>query len=105
MPRSPQTFSWTTRFLIVADQAAINAGFEFRRYAMKPTPAKPRTSIAHVEGSAGRHFAFVPNIRHAQLVQQIEASQKKSGPRRRLFNSNMMIDDQAAINAGFDFRR
>jgi hypothetical protein len=33
------------------DQAAINAGLDFRRYAMKPTPAKPRTIIAHVDGS------------------------------------------------------
>ena len=32
-------------------QAAINAGFDFRRYAMKPMPAKPRSSMAHVEGS------------------------------------------------------
>ena len=35
----------------VADQAAINAAFDFRRYATKPTPAKPSSSIAHVEGS------------------------------------------------------
>ena len=28
------------------DQAAINAGFDFRRYAMKPMPAKPRIIIA-----------------------------------------------------------
>jgi hypothetical protein len=37
--------------LMLADQAAINAGFDFRRYAMKPTPANPISSIAHVEGS------------------------------------------------------
>jgi hypothetical protein len=37
--------------LMIADQAAINAGFDFRRYAMKPMPAKPRIIIAHVEGS------------------------------------------------------
>ena len=37
--------------LLMADQAAINAGFEFRRYAIKPMPAKPRIIIAHVEGS------------------------------------------------------
>jgi hypothetical protein len=36
---------------MIADQAAINAGFDFRRYAMKPRPAKPRIIIAHVEGS------------------------------------------------------
>ena len=33
------------------DQAAINVGFDFRRYAMKPTPARPSSIIAHVEGS------------------------------------------------------
>jgi hypothetical protein len=37
--------------LMIGYQAAINAGFDFRRYAMKPMPAKPRSSIAHVEGS------------------------------------------------------
>jgi hypothetical protein len=36
---------------MIADQAAINFGFDFRRYAMKPIPAKPRSSIAHVDGS------------------------------------------------------
>jgi len=33
------------------DQTAINAGFDFRRYAMNPTPAKPRIIIAQVAGS------------------------------------------------------
>ena len=37
--------------LMIEDQAAINAGFDFRRYAMTPMPAKPRIIIAHVEGS------------------------------------------------------
>jgi hypothetical protein len=32
---------------MVVDHAAINAGFDFRRYAMKPMPAKPSSSIAH----------------------------------------------------------
>jgi hypothetical protein len=36
---------------MIADQAAIDAGFDFRRYAMKPMPAKPRIIIADVEGS------------------------------------------------------
>ncbi len=36
---------------MIVDQAASNAGFAFRRYAMKPMPAKPRIIIAHVEGS------------------------------------------------------
>jgi hypothetical protein len=39
------------QFKFMIDQAAINADFGFRRYAMKPTPAKPRIIIAHVEGS------------------------------------------------------
>jgi hypothetical protein len=34
-----------------------------------------------------------------------EISQKEKAARRRLLNSNLMIADQAAINAGFDFRR
>jgi hypothetical protein len=36
---------------MIADQAVISAGFDFRRYAIKPMPAKPSNSIAHVEGS------------------------------------------------------
>jgi hypothetical protein len=36
--------------LMIVDQPAINAGFDFRRYAMKPRPKKPRIIIAHVEG-------------------------------------------------------
>ena len=36
---------------MIADHTAINAGFDFRRYAMKPTPTKPRIIIAQVEGS------------------------------------------------------
>jgi len=37
-------------YLIIADHTAINAGFDLRRYAMKPMPAKPSSSIAHVQG-------------------------------------------------------
>jgi hypothetical protein len=37
--------------LMIVDQAAINAGPDFRPYAIKPMPAKPKISIAHVEGS------------------------------------------------------
>jgi hypothetical protein len=33
------------------DQAAISLGFDFRRYAIKPLAAKPRSSIAQMEGS------------------------------------------------------
>jgi hypothetical protein len=36
---------------MIVDQAAINAAFDFRRYAMKPMPAKPRSII-----SDGRRF-------------------------------------------------
>jgi hypothetical protein len=32
---------------LMMDQTAINAGFDFRRYAMKPMPAKPRIIMAH----------------------------------------------------------
>ena len=36
---------------LMMDQTNLNAGFDLRRYAMKPTPAKPRIIMAHVEGS------------------------------------------------------
>jgi hypothetical protein len=35
----------------VLDQTVTNAGFDFRRYAMKPSPAKSRIIIAQVVGS------------------------------------------------------
>ncbi len=41
----------------MVDQVAINAGFDFRRYAVKPTPAKPRIIMAHVEGSGTAEVA------------------------------------------------
>ena len=37
--------------LIIVDQPVIKVGCDFRRYAMKPMPAKPRIIMAHVEGS------------------------------------------------------
>jgi hypothetical protein len=37
--------------LTITNQVTSNAVFDFRRYAMKPMPAKPRIIIAHVEGS------------------------------------------------------
>jgi hypothetical protein len=37
--------------LLMVDHAAINAGFDLRRYAMLPMPAKPRIIMAHVDGS------------------------------------------------------
>jgi hypothetical protein len=43
-----------------ANQAALNTGFDFRRYAMKPRPAKPRSSIAQVESSGTPSTAVRP---------------------------------------------
>lgn len=45
---------------MIADQAAIAAGFAFRRYAMKPRPAKPSIIIAHVEGSGTAETGLLP---------------------------------------------
>ena len=42
--------------------------------------------------------SFVHDISHVP-------SQKEKAARRRLFNSDLMIVDQAAINTAFDFRR
>jgi hypothetical protein len=36
---------------MIVDQATIKAGFDFFRYAMNPTPVKPRIIMAHVDGS------------------------------------------------------
>jgi hypothetical protein len=50
--------------LLIVDQAAINARFDFRRYAIAPMPAKPRIIIAQVEGSgtaASRLTLSTPN--------------------------------------------
>ena len=54
------------RLMVRRDPAAINVGFDLRRQAMKPMPAKPRIIIAHVEGSGTAppittvKFWFVP---------------------------------------------
>ena len=37
--------------ILMMDQTNLKAGSDLRRYAMKPTPAKPRIIIAQVEGS------------------------------------------------------
>ena len=42
------------------DHAAIKAGFDFRRYVMKPMPAKPMIIIAHVEGSGTALARLLP---------------------------------------------
>jgi hypothetical protein len=36
---------------MIVDHTTIDIRFVFRRYAMNPTAAKPRSIIAHVEGS------------------------------------------------------
>lgn len=40
-----------TSYRLIVDQAGINAGFDLRRYAMKPSPQKPKIIMAQVEGS------------------------------------------------------
>jgi hypothetical protein len=52
---------------MIADQAAINTGFAFRRYAMKPMLAKPRISIVHVEGSGTAETCHVPGELYIEL--------------------------------------
>ena len=39
--------------IVVMDQTAINAASDLRRYAMKPSPAKPKIIIGHVECPRG----------------------------------------------------
>ena len=46
--------------VISLDQAASSAGFGFRRYAMKPIPAKPTNIMAQVEGSGTLAMLNVP---------------------------------------------
>jgi len=48
----------------------------------------------------GRHVRFVPTCD----IERAGRSKEKAAP-RRLLNSNLMIVDQATINAGLDFRR
>ena len=54
--------------LMVVDQTAIDAGFDLRRYAIKPMPAKPRNIIAYVDGS-GTALATFTSQRHALYLQ------------------------------------
>ena len=52
--RTPKRKAARRRLLnsnLMMDQTNLNVGFDLRRYAMKPTPAKPRIIIAQVEGS------------------------------------------------------
>jgi hypothetical protein len=49
--------------------AAIGAGFDFRRYAMNPIPARPISSIAHVGGSGEQHHEAIQRYcRHHGVV-------------------------------------
>jgi hypothetical protein len=53
-------------------------------------------------------FAETQTIRALQLSEAVWSAlscPKIKAARRRLFNSNPMIVDQAVINAGLDFRR
>ena len=53
--------------ILMMDQTAINAGFDFRRYAMKPMPAKPRIIMAHVESSGYFPSASWTMIKKAKI--------------------------------------
>jgi len=44
------------------NQETINAGFDFRRYAMKPRPTKPRIIMAHVDGSGTAGVSVAPTL-------------------------------------------
>jgi hypothetical protein len=50
--------------LMIADQAASNAGFDFRRNAMKPMPARPETSSPkwRVQGRPVSNMLLSPSI-------------------------------------------
>ena len=52
------------------DQAAINASFDFWRYAMKPTPAKPRIIMAQVEGSGTAATDAIPSNTGLEGIEQ-----------------------------------
>jgi hypothetical protein len=46
------------------------------------------------------------DVRYAPIAtHELLGEPKKKAARRATLNSNLMIVDQAAINAGFDFRR
>jgi hypothetical protein len=49
---------------MIFDQAATNAGFDFRREAIKPIPAKPKIIIAQVDGSETAATAASKSIRY-----------------------------------------
>jgi hypothetical protein len=45
--------------LMIVYQAKRSAGFDFRRQAMKPRPAKPNIIMAHVDDSGTAEFKLV----------------------------------------------
>jgi hypothetical protein len=61
----------------------------------------PETDITEREGEVRK----VPNSDIADATRSNKQAVKEKAARRRLLNSNLIIVDQAAINAGFDFRR
>jgi hypothetical protein len=66
--------------------------------------ACPRRDSRHQNGITVRGLSQLTFATKSAMSRHTEAAQKKSRP-WRLLNSNLMIVDQAAINAGFDFRR
>lgn len=70
--------------LLTADQAAIKAGLDFRRYVMKPTPAKPSSIIAQVESSgaaeAEANVAVTPSGRASWNGSSMDAEPPGHGP-------------------------
>jgi hypothetical protein len=64
---------------MILDQAAINAGFDFRRYAMKPSPANPAITRTHVLGSGTAATATVfPTPSKPALASPEKASEAAS---------------------------
>jgi hypothetical protein len=66
---------------MILDQAASNAALFFRRYAMNPTPAKPRIIMAQVEGSGTPGV----NVAPALPVFPLRASTARSEPKKIWF--------------------
>jgi hypothetical protein len=89
--------------LMIVDQTAINAGFEFRRYAMKPTPVKPRIIIAHVEGSgtddARVQTPALPNSTASPPPVTLPPSPEASGGRKHAEQVRIeSVEDKVSIS-------
>jgi hypothetical protein len=67
-------------------------------------PCRPRdpTSVLPLEADIARWANHVRNVPKSDMA---DVTRKKKSRPRAALNSNLMILDQAAINAGFDFRR